>query len=174
MSIQLESNGGLLFVNGEAVAIYSKGMVMMFSGLIADIPEGWSLCDGTNGTPDLTNKFVRSVFNDADVGQTGGSADAVIVEHTHSVGTHTHQYSRTTDLTSYRSGGAYRASTIPLSGRSSPRAGTGSSTGDWVEVDLGAELIESKASTPSLSTVGEDGTDKNLPPFYNLLYIVKD
>lgn len=30
----------------------------MWSGLIAAIPFGWYLCDGTNDTPDLTDKFI--------------------------------------------------------------------------------------------------------------------
>jgi hypothetical protein len=31
----------------------------MFSGLAADIPDGWAICDGTNGTPDLRGRFIR-------------------------------------------------------------------------------------------------------------------
>lgn len=34
------------------------GMIMLWYGSIATIPTGWTLCDGTNGTPDLQNKFV--------------------------------------------------------------------------------------------------------------------
>lgn len=32
----------------------------MWSGTIEDIPAGWVICDGTNGTPNLKDKFVRS------------------------------------------------------------------------------------------------------------------
>ena len=46
------------------------GMIMMWSGLISDIPSGWSICDGTNGTPDLQDKFVRGAS--AEVGTSGG------------------------------------------------------------------------------------------------------
>lgn len=35
----------------------------MWSGTNASIPVGWNLCDGSNGTPDLTDKFVVSVAN---------------------------------------------------------------------------------------------------------------
>jgi hypothetical protein len=35
-----------------------KGTVAMWSGSIATIPTGWALCDGSNGTPDLRNRFV--------------------------------------------------------------------------------------------------------------------
>jgi len=38
-----------------------RGSIIMWSGLIADIPYGWYLCDGTNGTPNLKGKFLASI-----------------------------------------------------------------------------------------------------------------
>lgn len=35
-----------------------KGVIVAWSGAIADIPQGWQLCDGTQGTPDLRDKFI--------------------------------------------------------------------------------------------------------------------
>ncbi|MDT8337182.1 MAG: hypothetical protein RQ856_05065 [Candidatus Izemoplasmatales bacterium] len=35
-----------------------QGVIMMWSGSIANIPQGYALCDGSNGTPDLRGKFV--------------------------------------------------------------------------------------------------------------------
>src|SRR5690606_15095281 len=37
----------------------------LYSGSIANIPTGWQLCDGTNGTPDLRGKFIVG-YNSAD------------------------------------------------------------------------------------------------------------
>ncbi|MGC6031676.1 hypothetical protein [Enterobacter kobei] len=37
-----------------------KGSVIMFSGTEADIPEGWALCDGSKGTPNLVGKFIKA------------------------------------------------------------------------------------------------------------------
>lgn len=42
------------------------GGIIMWSGTIASIPAGWSLCDGSNATPDLTDKFIISVANNTD------------------------------------------------------------------------------------------------------------
>lgn len=36
--------------------VLPKGMIMMFSG--STIPDGWVLCDGGNGTPDLRGRFI--------------------------------------------------------------------------------------------------------------------
>ena len=37
---------------------YDIGTIMIFSGKTTDIPKGWALCDGSNDTPDLRNRFV--------------------------------------------------------------------------------------------------------------------
>lgn len=41
-----------------------SGVILMWSGSIASIPSGWQLCDGTNGTPDLRDKFVVGARQD--------------------------------------------------------------------------------------------------------------
>lgn len=48
---------------GEGIA---SGIISMWSGTIASIPSGWVLCDGNNGTPDLTDKFIVSVASSAE------------------------------------------------------------------------------------------------------------
>lgn len=35
-----------------------KNIVCIWYGEIVDIPAGWALCDGNNGTPNLRDKFV--------------------------------------------------------------------------------------------------------------------
>lgn len=57
------------------------GMIVKFSGAIIDIPIGWQLCDGTNGTPDLRDKFVIGAGGAYAVGAAGGS-----VSHAHVAG----------------------------------------------------------------------------------------
>lgn len=54
----------------------SKGDIKLWSGALVDIPTGWALCDGTNGTIDLTDKFVVAAGATYAVGDTGG-ADSV-------------------------------------------------------------------------------------------------
>ena len=88
------------------------------------------------------------------VGDTGGSADAIVVSHTHTASvtdpTHTH--------TVYANPGG-----------SSGAFGGGSSGG--------ATTITSSASSTgisvSISTTGSSATNANLPPYYALCYIMK-
>lgn len=55
-----------------------KGLIAIWSGTVATIPAKWALCDGTNGTPDLREKFIMGGGTTAP-GTTGGSN-----AHTHS------------------------------------------------------------------------------------------
>jgi len=50
-----------------------KGAIIMWSGTLANIPSGWQLCDGTNGTPDLRQRFIIGVLSGQNPGGTGGS-----------------------------------------------------------------------------------------------------
>ena len=59
------------------------GTIAMWSGAANAIPTGWTVCDGTNGTPDLRDRFVVGAGTLYSVDATGGSADAVVVEHSH-------------------------------------------------------------------------------------------
>ena len=59
-----------------------EGTIVMWSSTV--IPTGWSICNGQNGTPDLTGKFVIGVNSVYTVGSTGGAYD-----HFHYIGFHT-------------------------------------------------------------------------------------
>lgn len=73
---------GYAFSAGNGVP---KGAIVMWSGAVNAIPAGWALCDGTNGTPDLKEKFIVGAHPGLPVGMTGGS-----VNHSHAIGSHTH------------------------------------------------------------------------------------
>jgi hypothetical protein len=77
------------------------GAIIMWSGSIASIPTGWALCDGTNGTPNLTDRFVRSVGTQ-NPGGTGGNVSQI---HSHTVNNHQHTVDPPeTNLTDYALG----------------------------------------------------------------------
>lgn len=55
-------------------ALIPVGMIAMWSGAANQIPAGWVICDGTDGTPNLENKFIRGSLSDGqNIGATGGS-----------------------------------------------------------------------------------------------------
>ena len=50
-----------------------RGIISMWAGGVGDVPSGWHLCDGTNGTPDLRDRFIVAAGNSYSPGYTGGS-----------------------------------------------------------------------------------------------------
>lgn len=50
-----------------------SGVIVMWSGAANAIPSGWVLCNGSNGTPDLRNRFIVGAGSSYGVGATGGS-----------------------------------------------------------------------------------------------------
>jgi len=50
------------------------GIICGWHGAIVDIPDGWVLCDGNNGTPDLRNQFIIGAGGSYAVGASGGGA----------------------------------------------------------------------------------------------------
>jgi len=63
------------------------GVIAIWSGAIVDIPAGFVLCDGNNGTPDLTDKFVPGAGGGYAPGATGGNST-----HTHNGTTNGHNH----------------------------------------------------------------------------------
>lgn len=63
VSVKLAANSGLSADETDGLKItpeqmFQKGMVMMFAGTEAEMPKGWALCNGENGTPDLRDRFI--------------------------------------------------------------------------------------------------------------------
>ena len=133
------------------------GVIVLWSGSIGSIPAGWVLCNGNNGTPDLRDRFIVGAGSTYAVDATGGSADAVVVSHTHTATSvvtdpgHNHSY------TYYGppNGGGGATAVYSLTNGT-----TGTST-------TGVTVATTNSST------GVSGTNANLPPYYSLCYIMK-
>lgn len=76
---------GAANLGGEVVPAEGvpAGVILMWHGLLANIPAGWVLCDGANGTPDLRGKFVKGAAADQEAGTTGGAATHQHAAHEH-------------------------------------------------------------------------------------------
>ena len=60
-------------MDGEDIGGVPSGAIVMWSGTVATIPSDWVLCDGSSGTPDLTDRFVMGAGDSYSPGATGGS-----------------------------------------------------------------------------------------------------
>lgn len=70
--------------------VFKKGMIIDWYGAINNIPTGWHLCDGTNGTPDLRDKFVLGAGGNFPLNGIGGKKSIrltvdMIPEHRHTI-----------------------------------------------------------------------------------------
>lgn len=92
-------------VAGNGVPI---GGVIMWSGAANEIPSGWALCNGENGTPNLCDRFIVGAGADYSVGATGGEAYhkltvAEMPSHSHFTYQHTFVFGFPGELTGVRS-----------------------------------------------------------------------
>ena len=71
------------------------GTISLWSGLIPNIPDTWLLCDGTNGTPDLRDRFIVGAGTTYAPDDTGGSTTH---NHTATSDGHNHTTPAGTDI----------------------------------------------------------------------------
>lgn len=142
---------------------FPSGGIIIWSGASSAIPSGWYLCDGTNSTPDLRNRFIVGAGSTYAVGATGGSADAITVAHTHTGTTaangshyHTYQTGYNTNVSSQGSNGNF-----------------GGGTPDDTSFIYNTNTVSDHTHTFTTDSTGSSGTNANLPPYYALCYIMK-
>ena len=163
------------------------GGIIIWYGAVNTIPTGWSLCNGSqvNGhtTPDLRARFVvgSGVGNGAkNPGQTGGSEDAVVVAHAHGSsnktstdGSHGHSISNDSHAHSYTSPtvGTYAGLKTDTHGSAVeyPTNNGASTTAGPTGITINANGNHEH----TISSTGVSGTDKNMPPYYALCYIMR-
>lgn len=139
---------------------FSTGMIIMWNGTPANVPTGWALCNGANGTPNLTDKFIVGAGSAYGYGATGGTKDATLVSHNHSgstggAGSHSHTYSKGS------------------SGTAQAGSGVGSTGVNKGSTSTNTSSIGNHTHSVSIGTTGSSATNKNLPPYFALCYIMR-
>jgi hypothetical protein len=147
---------GIIGATPPAATPIPAGGIFLWSGSIGSIPAGYVLCNGSNGTPDLRDRFIVGAGSTYAVDATGGSADAIVVSHTHTTTVtdpgHNHSASRFSNNEGFGPGGnIYGASLQSVSVTTTNTTGI----------------------TVTNASAGTSGTNANLPPYYALCYIMK-
>jgi microcystin-dependent protein len=154
------------------------GGIIIWSGATNAVPGGWSLCDGSNGTPDLRERFVVGAGGDNStvagstgyaVNATGGSNDAVLVSHDHTAtSTSTSTVTDPGHAHTFDSHNDDNNDGNTLNDRSNnPNQQTMTSSSETTGITVAT------VTTTTISTEGESGDNKNLPPYYALAYIMR-
>ncbi len=150
-----------------------SGVIVMWSGSIANIPDGWALCNGSDGTPDLRDRFIVGAGSTYAVDDTGGEASHTLTEaelpsHSHSVdppstststvGSHSHTKGFSKGAEHWVAAGGDHLTTLD------DTTSTGSAGSHSHSVNIGSF---------SSGTTGSDSAHENRPPYYALAYIMK-
>ncbi|MHA1109708.1 MAG: hypothetical protein ACTSRE_01295 [Promethearchaeota archaeon] len=142
------------------------GIIGMWANPLSEVPSGWTLCDGTGGTPNTTDRFVYNTDGVEDPGSTGGASNHshgydVVPYHDHgatstTAASHNHLYGRATSGVGVVTGG------------SGPGLQYGSQTGT---------STSAPAHSHGVSTAGTSGCEtdeiKDLSPPYTTLGFIK-
>jgi len=177
-------------------SVLPMGVILMWGGSVVSIPTGWQLCNGSNGTPDLRDRFIVGAGTAYAPGATGGSNSVTLDTtqlpiHAHGLtGTFTStaagQHSHTATVTDP---GHLHASTgngapngvgagVAMTGESDGGFNTTSAvTGITTSISAVADHQHSITLTGNTQTTGGTGgttqPHENRPPYYALCYIQK-
>ena len=138
--------------------VIPSGVIVAWSGSIVSIPSGWNLCDGSNGTPNLCDKFVLGAGSRFAAGTTGG-------EETHALTIDEMPKHEHTHLQSEFNSGGFDASNDN---------GNEGTCGASLRISLGDNpSYEGIEKQNRLSSSGNSAPHNNMPPYYALAYIMK-
>lgn len=179
--------------NGTNASI-PAGVIVMWGGLLANIPSGWALCDGQGGRPDLRAKFIKGSAAGVDPGVAGGSLIHTHANHSNLAhsgcavadhAAHTHTYTQvpnhvhveqlqggTTGTTTgtHLMGSAAVGGTLRSAGQSTLNPTGGVATGTTNAP--GATLTHS-VTQPNDHVISAHDTVNHEPPYFSLAFIVK-
>jgi len=128
------------------------GAIVLWYGSLASIPSGYTLCDGSSGTPDLTDKFVVGAGDAYAPAATGGEDSRDMA--------HTHGTNFSTDTEPDHGHGLSWSNTLAQSG-------TGATTATGLYDDGGHNHTIYAPTQSAQSTVD------NRPQYYALAYIMR-
>jgi len=142
----------------------------------ASIPTNWALCDGTNGTPDLRDKFIVGSGNAYAIGNVGGSSTASGSTNSTTltidqIPSHNHGGSTSAPNGSWGNGGIWTEYTAPAGGnRCIAYNGTAYANASNNLSDHGHTIYAQGGGQGHNHTISSINT---LPPYYALAYIQK-
>ena len=155
---------GIIGVQPTVGATIPAGLIAMWSGSIGSIPSGWYLCDGSNGTPNLADRFIIGAGSTYAVNGTGGVSSVTLT--TNNMPAHTHT------ATSTDSGHTHALSPSSILGISS--AGGGSYFGGGTQAVSGLSVSTGTANITTTNASAGSGTSFSiLNPYYALAFIQK-
>ena len=145
-----------------------QGSIIPWYGSPGNIPNGFALCDGKNGTPDLRDRFLVGAGNAYKLGDIGGEnsvklAATQIGNHYHAFGSYYNNDGWFIRLPSY--------ATFPMPPGSGRVWWNGRNDGGGFDGPFATQSLDMVTSL-AISTAAQEAHE-NRPPYYALHYIMK-
>lgn len=137
-------------INGLEIDSIPSGVVVSWYGDKANVPSGWAICDGTNGTPDLRDRFIVGAGNSYSLKATGGANTVSLTANQN--GPHSHSGTASSSQQVLVPGGTLLGS-----------RGDNNIEARWGTVDI----------TLTTGSSGKGAAHENRPPYYALYFIMK-
>jgi len=142
-----------------------RGCVIMWSGSVGQIPNGWAMCDGGNGTPDLRGRFVLGH------GQGGGLTNRIINQRAGEENVTLSVAQMPSHYHYIHAGGAHQHLSYLDRNNSCNCGGGRCSCGDVLRQDAGTSW--GGVHGHDMANTGGSQSHNNMPPFWVLAYIMK-
>lgn len=168
-------------INATGGGIAPTGSLTMWAGAVVSPPTGWLACNGSNvsrttyatlfavvgttwgagdgsttfGLPNLLNRFPVGAGGTYALAATGGSADAIVVSHTHTITDPGHVHN------------------IPILSGVGGEGGTSNSLTRTASASIFNETSDSITTGITIASAGSSGINANLPPYLAVGFIIK-
>jgi microcystin-dependent protein len=153
-------------------SLFPAGGIILWSGSTASIPSGWVLCNGSNSTPDLRDRFVVGAGSSYAVNATGGASSVTLA--TSQIPAHNHSASSSSSTTINDSGHSHSISAVrPSESGNTISTSTGSTAVTASTNSATTGITASTSTSTSIGNTGGGGSHENRPPYYALAYIMK-
>jgi len=153
-------------------SLFPSGGIILWSGSTASIPSGWVLCNGSNSTPDLRDRFVVGAGSSYGVNATGGASSVTLS--TSQIPAHNHSASSSSSTTIHDSGHSHSISALRPSESGNTISTSSGGTAVTASTNSATTGITASTSTStSIGNTGGGGSHENRPPYYALAYIMK-
>lgn len=145
-----------------------SGLVAMWSGAADAAPDGWALCDGENGTPDLRGRFVLGESSSYAAGSNGGAATVELTTEQMPSHSHIEYVTNGSGWTNIKSG------RHPASAKIEGVTGSGTrSTAYTFMGESNSNIYNNLKENLLTGSAGSGQAHNNMPPYYALCYIMK-
>lgn len=149
--------------NDPLFGLVPIGGIILWSGATTTIPHRWQICNGTNGTPDLRDRFIAGAGSTYAVGDTGGATS-----NTPSAFSHDHNHDGTAVATH-----ANHTHNAGLALGNIPGGGANNAWNQTASSSVETPALSHSVTQPTGHSNHTFSAIPTLPPYYALAYIMR-